>query len=62
MTTIPLTAREVLVQFIESVDEIVASKYIQQARPNAGSVGSSIAFLKGLGVVMGRSDPDREYV
>ena len=60
MATIPLTAREVLDLFVESVDELLASKYIMQAR--AGGVGSSIAFLKGLGVVMGRSGPDREYV
>lgn len=56
----PLTNREILEVFIESVDDLIESRYLAQAK--AGGVGSSVSFLKGLGMVMGRSGPERDSV
>ena len=56
----PLSNREVLEVFVESVDDLLESKYLQQAK--AGGVGSSVSITRGIGFVMGRSGPDRDSV
>ena len=54
------SACEILQVFIESVDELLKSRYFEQA--TTGGIGSSIACLKGIGTVMSRSGPDRDSV
>lgn len=55
-----LTNREILEVFVECVDDLLGSKYLEQAR--AGGLGSSISIMQGIGFVMGRSGPDRDHV
>ena len=50
--------QEILENFVESVDELLSSDYLKQAK--AVGVGTSFSIMKDIGWVTGKSAPDRE--